>query len=207
MPAVNRVPPKKQALAGPMRILVEGSQGAWFVSSYLSLLGLKNLNVCVGPVTICLTVPNSTVVHPRRSVPLMHSFVCLYFQFHIDAALINSSTAAGSRYVDVSAGGPDSFTWTAISNVSWLTAVPSSGSISASNPEKRVELKVKWSGIPAGQTGYGQVTFTANPSNPDQPELSPATQEVVPVYVPAVHTTVPSGWHGEIQPLLRSLIW
>ena len=105
---------------------------------------------------------------------------------------LDSFVPFGNRYIDVGAGGPAPFTWTATSNVSWLQISPSQGSISPSNPEQRVFLSVDWSEVDDAQ--YALVNFNAVASG--QPNL------VEPVYFVANHTTVPSGFTGATELLV-----
>ena len=92
----------------------------------------------------------------------------------------------GNVFVDVGAGGPNPFTFTAVSNASWLILTPSKGSVSPSQPEQRVFVSVDWSKLTG--VGTAQITFTATASK------QPAS--MVPVMVVANHTTVPSGFSG-----------
>lgn len=92
-----------------------------------------------------------------------------------------------SRFIDIGAGGPSPFTFTATSNVSWLHLTPSKGSVSPSNPEVRVEATVDWSQISG--TGFALINFNA--SLQDQPPQN--TQ----AFFVATKNTVPSGFKGE----------
>ena len=100
-------------------------------------------------------------------------------------------------YVDVGAGGPAPFTFTAVSNASWLTLSPSKGSISPNAPEQRVFASVSnWSKLSAGQN-FATVTFTAVASG--QPNLS------VPVMFVVTKNAVPSGFKGNFLLKLQRL--
>ena len=92
-----------------------------------------------------------------------------------------------SRFVDVGAGGPTPFTFTATSNVSWLIFTPNEGSVSPSNPEIRVEATVDWSKVEGVQGA--QVSFKATAKG--QQPLS------VPIFFVANHTVVPGGFKGK----------
>ncbi|KAI0742887.1 hypothetical protein C8Q80DRAFT_1191287 [Daedaleopsis nitida] len=151
MPFVTKVQPKKQALAGAMRIIPEGSSGAW---------PGDNVNNCA----LGYGCPN-----PSLS--------------------IDPFVPAGNRFVDVAAGGPTPFTFTATSNASWLNISPAKGSISPSSPEQRVFLSVDWSKVSGVQTAM--INFAANVQ--DQPPMS------VPVSFTANHTVVPSGFSGFVE--------
>ena len=53
-----------------------------------------------------------------------------------------------NRYIDIGAGGPQPFTFTVTTNVSWIDLSLISGSISPSGPEQRVYVSVKdWSQV------------------------------------------------------------
>ncbi|CAE6342753.1 unnamed protein product [Rhizoctonia solani] len=121
MPAVNRVASKKQALAGPMRITIEGSLGAW---------PGDNSNQCAQGYNC-----------PPPSLPPLDPY-----------------TPGKTRYIDISAGGPNTFSWSASSNASWLSLSPSSGSVSASNPETRMTVSVDWSKL-GSTTGYAAIAI------------------------------------------------
>lgn len=92
------------------------------------------------------------------------------------------------RYIDVGAGGPIPFTFTATTKSSWLKLSPASGSVSPSSPETRVFASVPdWSKLNAG-TNSATITFTAKAKG--QPDLS------VPVIFNAVKNTPSSGFKG-----------
>lgn len=91
-----------------------------------------------------------------------------------------------SRFVDVGAGGPSPFAFTATSNVSWLKVTPSGGSVSPLNPEVRVEATVDWTKVEGVQVA--QIDFNATAQ--DQKPLS------VPVIFVANHTKAPDGFKG-----------
>ncbi|KAJ3551132.1 hypothetical protein NM688_g4903 [Phlebia brevispora] len=96
----------------------------------------------------------------------------------------------GNRYIDVGAGGPAPFTFTASSNVSWLQLSPAKGSISPSQPEQRVFVSVDWSQLPEG-VAFATITFDATATG--QPLLS------VPVSFVANKTVVPDDFHGFVE--------
>ncbi|QRW07035.1 glycoside hydrolase family 115 protein [Ceratobasidium sp. AG-Ba] len=127
MPAVNRVAAKKQALAGPMRITVEGSNGAW---------PGDNSNQC-----------SQGYNCPPPSLPALDPY-----------------TPGKTRYIDISAGGPNTFTWSASPSVSWVTLSPSSGTISATNPETRMTVSVDWTKLGAA-TGNAAITVRTGSSS------------------------------------------
>lgn len=93
----------------------------------------------------------------------------------------------GSRFIDVGAGGPSPFTFTATTNVSWLKLSPNTGSISPSNPEIRMFCTVDWDQVTGAE--FAQITFDA--VVPGQPNMS------TPAFFIANKTVVPSGFTGE----------
>ncbi|KAH8117845.1 hypothetical protein DFH11DRAFT_1839415 [Phellopilus nigrolimitatus] len=102
---------------------------------------------------------------------------------------LDSFVPLNSRYIDIGAGGPSPFTFTATSNVSWLILTPSQGSVSPSNPEVRVEATVDWSQVTGAQAA--QINFNATVQ--DQPPMSS------PAYFVANHTVAPSGFEGFVE--------
>ncbi|CAE6416313.1 unnamed protein product [Rhizoctonia solani] len=155
MPAVNRVAAKKQALAGPMRITIEGSLGAW---------PGDNSNQC-----------DQGYNCPPPSLPPLDPY-----------------TPSKTRYIDVSAGGPNTFSWTASSNASWLTISPSSGSVSPSNPETRVTVSVDWSKL-GNSAGYAAISLKSAASK----QVGGATS--VTVNLVAYSRTPASGFKGFVE--------
>ncbi|KZS95513.1 hypothetical protein SISNIDRAFT_438997 [Sistotremastrum niveocremeum HHB9708] len=143
MPLISRVQTKKQALPGPMRIAVEGSQGAW---------PGDNQNDC----SQGYNCPNPTIV-------------------------LDNFTPAGSRFVEIGAGGPNTFSWTAGSNVTWLKLNATKGTITSSNPETRLLLTVDWSKVTGAQYANLQINATAKGQAPmNQPITFIANNTVVP---------------------------
>ncbi|TBU59951.1 hypothetical protein BD310DRAFT_1038213 [Dichomitus squalens] len=102
---------------------------------------------------------------------------------------IDPFVPTGNRFVDISAGGPTPFTFTATSNVSWLDISPSHGSISPSSPEQRVFLSVDWSQV----TGAEAALIVFDATVEDQPSMSST------VTLTANHTIVPSGFSGFLE--------
>ncbi|KAL5525645.1 hypothetical protein ACEPAG_6981 [Sanghuangporus baumii] len=146
MPPISRIQPKKQNLAGVMRISPEGSKASW---------PGDNPNQCT------------------------QGYNCPPFTLKLDPFV-----PLNSRFIDVGAGGPAPFTFTAISNVSWLILTPSEGSVSPANPELRVEATVDWSKVEGVQGA--QINFNATAQG--QKPLS------VPVFFLANHTVAPSSF-------------
>ncbi|KAF5375395.1 hypothetical protein D9615_007918 [Tricholomella constricta] len=131
MPAVNRVQARKQALAGVMRIVPEGTLGAW---------PGDNSNQCA---------QGYNCPPPSLSLDPFSPF--------------------GNRYIDVGAGGPVPFTFTATSSEPWLVLSPAQGSISPKSPEQRVFASVRdWSQLSDG-ANMATITFTATAAK--QPPL------------------------------------
>lgn len=111
--------------------------------------------------------------------------------------LLDNFNPISNFYVDVGAGGPAPFTFTAVSNASWLALSPAKGSISPSAAEQRVFASVSdWSKLSAGQN-FATVTFNAVASG--QPDLA------VPVMFVVTKNSVPSGFKGDfsLQPRHR----
>ncbi|KAJ7071945.1 hypothetical protein C8F01DRAFT_1101940 [Mycena amicta] len=103
----------------------------------------------------------------------------------------------GNRFVDVGAGGPTPFTFTAVSNVSWLTVSPSHGSVSPTNPEVRVFASVDWSKIPNGQS-FANITFHPSGAGVDQ-HPTPAGVVSFPVNFIANKTALPADFKGFVE--------
>ena len=92
------------------------------------------------------------------------------------------------RYIDVGAGGPTPFTFTVMSNVTWLKVSTSRGSISPSTPEQRVFVSIpNWNQLNEGEN-EAVVDFTATASG--QPAL------VVPVIFIATKNMPSIGFKG-----------
>ncbi|EIN14686.1 hypothetical protein PUNSTDRAFT_96714 [Punctularia strigosozonata HHB-11173 SS5] len=96
----------------------------------------------------------------------------------------------GNKYIDVSAGGPDSFNFTATTNASWLKLSPSSGSITSTKNEQRVFASVDWDQL-EDSTGEAIITFSA--TSKTQSALQ------VRMTVLANHTSVPAGFKGFVE--------
>ncbi|QRV92864.1 glycoside hydrolase family 115 protein [Ceratobasidium sp. AG-Ba] len=146
MPAVNRVAAKKQALAGPMRITVEGSNG--YVTPFEMIINIKHARLCFaklvhGQGNQCSQGYNC----PPPSLPPLDPY-----------------TPGKTRYIDISAGGPNTFTWSASSSVSWVTLSPSSGTVSATSPETRMTVSVDWTKL-GSTTGNAAITVRTGSSS------------------------------------------
>ncbi|KAJ7607358.1 hypothetical protein FB45DRAFT_948146 [Roridomyces roridus] len=95
-----------------------------------------------------------------------------------------------NKFIDVGAGGPAPFTWTAEVNASWLTVTPSHGSISPNNTEDRVFLEVNWNEFEAG--AQATVNFTAVSGNPP-------TTLLVQAFIVPNKTEVPADFKGFVE--------
>lgn len=168
MPMITRVPAQKQALPGPMRLALEGSMGAWWVYERWNFF-LSNLTFSLRPGDDMFDCAAEYSCSPPYMIPL------------------DPFTPVQSRWIDVSAGGPNSFTWSAITNASWLHISPSAGSISTSNTDTRLELSVDWSQLTPGAS-YASIILSANSTG--QPTESQQ------IFFIANKTTVPSGFKG-----------
>ncbi|CDO68743.1 Glycoside Hydrolase Family 115 protein [Trametes cinnabarina] len=165
MPFVTKVNTKKQARHGPMRIIPEGTAGAW--------PGDNQFNCAAG-------------------------YGCPDPVLTMDPFL-----PEGNRFVDVALGGPNGFTFTATSNVTWLKITPAKGSVSSGNPEQRVFLNVDWEKV----TGVEAALIVFNSSAATQPQewrsklpsTYPSPTEAVTVTVIANHTVAPVGFKGFVE--------
>ncbi len=142
MPAVNRVQSKKQALPGVMRIVPEGTRGAWYVPTTLRHL------------------PTLTILLKQR--PGDNPFQCAQgFNCPPPSVSLDNFSPITDRYFDIGAGGPTPFTFTATSNTSWLKLSVAKGNISPKAPEQRVFVSIPdWSKLKDGSNS-AQVTFKA----------------------------------------------
>lgn len=94
---------------------------------------------------------------------------------------------SSTRYFEVSAGGPNAFSWTATANAPWLRLSQSSGNIPDASSGQRVLMSVDWSGVPAGSAPTGVVTITGS------------SGQSITVTLVANHTTVSAGYHGFVE--------
>ncbi|KAF8586413.1 glycoside hydrolase family 115 protein [Ramaria rubella] len=152
MPPVTRVPTKKQALPGPMRIALEGSDGAWPGDD---MFDCAQEYSCSPP-----------------TLPTLDSF-----------------NPVQSRWVDISAGGPNTFSFNATSNVTWLHITPSQGTITTSNKEQRLELSVDWNSV--SDTEFASIVFSATAKG--QPVESQQ------VFFVASKTSIPADFKGFVE--------
>ncbi|KAF7305914.1 GH115-C domain-containing protein [Mycena chlorophos] len=103
----------------------------------------------------------------------------------------------GNRFVDVGAGGPVNFTFTAETNASWLTVNPTKGSVAAADPEVRVWFSVDWDEVPEGLS-YANVTFHPFGPGVDQ-HPTPAGVVSYPVNFIANKTVLPENFTGFVE--------
>lgn len=95
-----------------------------------------------------------------------------------------------SRWIDVSAGGPNTFSWNVTSDVSFAKVSPSSGTISTSKKEQRLEVSVDWSKV-SNSTATATLTFTAVAKG-QQTE----SQQII---LNVAKTSVPSSFKGVLE--------
>lgn len=95
-----------------------------------------------------------------------------------------------TRYIDVSAGGPSTFQFTAKANASWLIISPSSGTVTSKNKDVRLELSADWSKVPQGSSQMAVVTLTS--SDPTKKQ-QPISQQV---YISANNVAAPGSFKG-----------
>nr|GAT50790.1 predicted protein [Mycena chlorophos] len=103
----------------------------------------------------------------------------------------------GNRFVDVGAGGPVNFTFTAETNASWLIVNPTKGSVAAADPEVRVWFSVDWDEVPEGLS-YANVTFHPFGPGVDQ-HPTPAGVVSYPVNFIANKTVLPENFTGFVE--------
>ena len=94
-----------------------------------------------------------------------------------------------SRYIDVSAGGPNSFMFTVKTSAPWVKLSAQSGSVTKGKPEFRIEVSADFTQLSDGGSASGSITITSSASK--QPSQS------VTIYVNAIKTSVPSGFKGK----------
>ncbi|KZS95511.1 hypothetical protein SISNIDRAFT_452165 [Sistotremastrum niveocremeum HHB9708] len=102
---------------------------------------------------------------------------------------LDNYTPSGSRYIDIAAGGPNTFQWTINSNVTWLKLNSTKGTVTASSPETRIKLTVDWSKVTGAQYAAIQINATAKGQ-------APMNQ---PVFFIANNTVVPKGFKGFVE--------
>ncbi|KAJ6563652.1 hypothetical protein DFH09DRAFT_478550 [Mycena vulgaris] len=101
-----------------------------------------------------------------------------------------------NRFIDIGAGGPTPFTFTASVNVSWLTLSPSHGSVSPKNKEQRVVASVDWSELTDGLNA-AEITFTALSGN--SPVNETYSTSIYSTFIVANKTSVPSTFKGFVE--------
>ncbi|KAJ2936125.1 hypothetical protein H1R20_g971, partial [Candolleomyces eurysporus] len=105
---------------------------------------------------------------------------------------INNFDDFNNRYIDIGAGGPASFQFTAVANASWVRLSTSRGSISPRNKvEERVFVSVAdWSQLQDG-ANPAKITFTATSSGYQPLAVS--------VNFVATKNVLPSGFKGFVE--------
>lgn len=96
----------------------------------------------------------------------------------------------GNRYIDIAAGGPNSFNWNISADQQWVKFSQSSGSITASQPEKRILVSVDWNNV-QGSSQIANIQVQATSAG-----QAPMGQTIGVV---ANKTGVPSGFHGFVE--------
>lgn len=185
MPAVTRVPPLKQALAGAMRLAIEGSIGAWPGGTLPTHLGPRDFEL----MCYCADNPNQCTLGYNCPPPTL---------FPLDPYI-----PVKTRYIDVSAGGPNTFKFTATTNASWLIISPASGTVTTKTKDVRVELSADWSKVPSGSSETALVTLTSSDPTKKQQPISQG------IYISANNVAAPSTFKGSswFYPWLQSKIY
>ena len=101
---------------------------------------------------------------------------------------LDSYTPFKSRYIDVSAGGPNAFTFKATGSAPWVKLSVTSGSVSKDKPEVRIEVSADFAQVTSGVTASASVIITS--SSAGQPSQS------VTILVNAIKTAVSAGFKG-----------
>ena len=136
---------------------------------------LINLFVC-----ICINYINQSRPGDNPN-QCSQGYSCPTYTIHLDRY-----APIQSKYIDIGAGGPNPFTFSITSNVTWLKFSQTKGSISPNNSETRVEASVDWDQVP--EIGYAQINLAAKAAN--QPT---ETQTIIFI---ANHTSVSSNFTG-----------
>ncbi|KAL6302572.1 hypothetical protein BKA93DRAFT_389853 [Sparassis latifolia] len=102
---------------------------------------------------------------------------------------LDSYVPAGNRYFVVGAGGPNTFSYTATSNATWLNLNNTDNYVSLSAPEQRVYASVEWSQVSDVQ--YALISFNATVE--DQSEMSFTVTFI------ATNNIAPSGYVGFVE--------
>jgi hypothetical protein len=131
---------------------------------------------------VCPNVQLPSAVSAPLTIPHPADFI------HPRTLFIDQFDPIPNRFIDVGAGGPAPFTFTTAINATWLTVSTSHGSISPNNTEIRVFANVDWSKAEEG-LNFGAINFTAVSGKPE-------TTLLVPVFIVANKTNVPSTFKG-----------
>nr|BCT97380.1 xylan a-1,2-glucuronidase [Irpex lacteus] len=95
----------------------------------------------------------------------------------------------GNRYIDIGAGGPNTFNYALKSNVAWLKLSSTSGTITNNSSDERIFVSVDWSQVTGVEAATIQITTNANGKASTSQSVS----------VVANHTVVPSDFHGFVE--------
>ncbi|KZO92267.1 glycoside hydrolase family 115 protein [Calocera viscosa TUFC12733] len=156
MPAVNRVPSQKTALPGAMRNTIDASLMRLSICAMLPIRTRPSTQGALGRCAQMYSCPTGSML-PFDTYGLVQ------------------------RWVDISAGGPATFNWTASSNVSWLSISETSGTVTPAN---------------GGNTTTHQLLFGIVIQYLFKEAM--ATQ-LGPFYVPAYRTAAPSNFTGFVE--------
>ncbi|KAH8079833.1 hypothetical protein BXZ70DRAFT_1050614, partial [Cristinia sonorae] len=102
---------------------------------------------------------------------------------------LDNFTPFANRYIDIGAGGPNSFTFTVSVNATWLKPSVTKANISPKNPEQRVFFTVDWTKVTGSQ--FAQITFNATAKG--------QSNAVQTVGFYANNTVVPSSFKGFVE--------
>lgn len=100
----------------------------------------------------------------------------------------------GNRYIDIGAGGPNTFKYALKSNVTWLKLSSTSGTITKNSADERIFVSVDWSKVTGVEAATIQITANATGQTSTSQSVS----------VVANHTTVPSDFHGMCSQIIFS---
>jgi hypothetical protein len=104
--------------------------------------------------------------------------------------LLDAYLPYGSKFLDIGAGGPAAFSWTAGANESWVKLSHASGHVTPGGNETRLLISVDWPAL-NGTTGYALLTLNASAKG--QPMQSTTA------YIRAAHTAAPANFSGFVE--------
>jgi hypothetical protein len=96
----------------------------------------------------------------------------------------------GNKFLDLGAGGPSAFTWTAGTNDSFVKLSQTSGHITPGGNETRVFISIDWSKV-TGPVGYAVMTINATAKG--QP------MQTTTAFIQAMHTKAPANFTGFVE--------